>query len=167
MRRYMILGSVLACMIGAAAISAQTPGQPAAASGGVTKALLARVIAAWTTMDVSKAAVFYAKDPGLVYFDIAPRKYANWAEYEKGAVDMFKTVKSMTMKVNDDAQIHNAGNMAWATATVDGEMVNKDGTKMKIDARWSTVWEKRGANWIIVHDHFSMPLPEPAPPAKK
>jgi len=32
-----------------------------------------------------------------------------------------------------------------------------------MDARWTTVWEKRGNNWLIVHDHFSAPLPEPPP----
>jgi ketosteroid isomerase-like protein len=63
-------------------------------------------------------------------------------------------------------RLTHAGNTAWATATVDGEMVNKDGSRLKIDARWTSVWEKRGNEWLIVHEHFSMPFPE-QPPAKK
>jgi len=43
-------------------------------------------------------------------------------------------------------------------------MVKKDGTKEMIEGRWTAVFEKRGDNWIIVHDHFSVPLPSPAPP---
>jgi ketosteroid isomerase-like protein len=45
-------------------------------------------------------------------------------------------------------------------------MVNNDGSRLKIDARWTSVWEKRGDTWLIVHEHFSMPLPEPPPPKK-
>jgi ketosteroid isomerase-like protein len=158
---------IVSALFGGSVLLGQTSASRGNATSGVTKAMLARVIAAWATMDVSKPMVFYAKDPGLVYYDIAPRKYNGWTEYEKGSVDMFKTLKSLTLKMNDDAQVHNAGNIAWATATVDGEMIAKDGTKTPIDARWSTVWEKRGADWIIVHDHFSMPVPEPAPSTKK
>jgi ketosteroid isomerase-like protein len=167
MRHKISVGLIVSALFGGSVLLGQTSTSRGNASGGVTKAMLARVIAAWATMDVSKPAVFYAKDPGLAYYDIAPRKYNGWAEYEKGAADMFKTLKSLTLKVNDDAQVHNANNMAWATATVDGEMVAKDGARTKVDARWSTVWEKRGADWIIVHDHFSMPQPEPAPATKK
>jgi ketosteroid isomerase-like protein len=75
-----------------------------------------------------------------------------------------KTVESLTFRLNDDAQVHQAGSLAWATATVDGEIVNKDGSHLKLDARWTSVWEKRGSTWVIVHDHFSQPLPEPPPP---
>jgi ketosteroid isomerase-like protein len=132
------------------------------------KARLQQVLDAWASMDLTRPAMFYAKDPGLAFYDIAPRKYNGWSEYEKGVGELFKTLKSASFRLKDDAVVHTAGNMAWATALVDGDMVNKDGSKMKIDARWTTVWEKRGNNWLIVHDHFSMPLPEAAPkPAAK
>jgi ketosteroid isomerase-like protein len=169
MRRRLTLVIVGVALAGAL-VSAQTPGksspQASKAGAGPDRARLAQVIAAWSSMDVAKAAPFYAKDPGLTFYDIAPRKYTGWSEYEKGTNEMFKTVKSLAMKVNDDAQVHHAGNAAWATATVDGEMVNKDGSRLKIDARWTSVWEKRGNEWLIVHEHFSMPFPE-QPPAKK
>jgi len=126
------------------------------------KARLEQVMAAWATMDPSKAAVFYAKDPGLAFYDVAPRSYKGWAEYEKGAREMFKTMRSLSFKMHD-ADVHTAGNVAWATALVDAVVNDKDGKQEKMDARWTTVWEKRGNNWLIVHDHFSVPLPEPAP----
>jgi len=85
---------------------AQTSTNSDASSAAPTKAQLERVIAAWASRDVDKAAVFYAKDPRLVFYDIAPRKYTGWAEYDKGARDMFKSVKSLTMKMNDDAVVH-------------------------------------------------------------
>jgi hypothetical protein len=33
------------------------------------------------------------------------------------------------------------------------------GSRKKIDARWTTIWEKRGTSWIIVHEHLSTPPP--------
>jgi ketosteroid isomerase-like protein len=117
-------------------------------------------------MDISKPAAFYAKDADLVFYDITPLKYNNWAEYEKGCVESNKKIKSVTFKLRDDARLHYQGNLAWTTATVDGEVVNKDGSRLKLDGRWTTVWEKRGEKWIIVHDHFSVPLATsiPKPP---
>ncbi len=152
MRHYATLLS-LALIFAASSLQAQAP----------SKAKLQEVLDAWDSMDPSRPAAFYAKDAGLAFYDIAPRKYNNWAEYENGVRELFKTVKSITMKLGDDAQVHRAGNLAWTTALVDGELVNKDGSRMPINARWTTVWEKRGKKWLIVHDHFSMPLPEPPP----
>lgn len=162
-------GWTLLCVGLAIVLAAGVAAQPAKTGGGSgpDRAQLEKVIAAWTTMNPANAAPFYAKDPGLAFYDIAPRKYTGWAEYEKGTTAMFKDVKSLSMKIGGDAQVRTAGNVAWGTATVDGMMVNKDGSSMKIDARWTTVWEKRGNDWLIVHEHFSMPAPEPPPPPKK
>ena len=129
----------------------------------LTAARLQQVLDAWATLDPAKAGAFYAKDPGLAFYDVAPRAYKGWGEYEKGTRELFKTMKSGSFKMHD-AAVHNVGNTAWATALVDAELVPKEGKAGKIDARWTTVWEKRGNNWLIVHDHFSAPLPEPPPP---
>lgn len=125
-------------------------------------AVLQRVLDAWGTMDVSHPAPYYAKDANLAFYDVAPRKYTGWSEYAKGAGEMFTTLKSLSFRLGADADIHRSGNLAWTTALVDAEMVNKDGTTASIPGRWTTIWEKRGNDWLIVHDHFSM-----APPAPK
>jgi ketosteroid isomerase-like protein len=149
-------------LIASTVLFAQSTGSTANTTSPPDKSRLEAVLAAWASMDPSRAAGFYAKDPNAAFFDIAPRKYTGWAEYEKGTAALFATVKSLTLKLADDAQLHRAGNVTWTTATVDGEMINKDGSSMKVDARWTTVWEKRAGKWLIVHEHFSMPLPEPA-----
>jgi ketosteroid isomerase-like protein len=33
----------------------------------------------------------------------------------------------------------------------------KTGQKKSIEARHTAIWEKRGAKWIIVHEHVSVP----------
>lgn len=166
MQRFVYSVAVAVCVIGSVASLSGQPQKGSDAVAGVDKARLSNVLDAWASMDVAKPAVFYAKDVGLAFYDLAPRKFTGWSEYAKGAAAMFKTAKSLTLKLGNDAQVHQAGNLAWATATVDGTMVGTDGTSLKIDARWTTVWEKRGNEWLIVHDHFSMPLPEPSPPKK-
>ena len=49
------------------------------ADAGIRKTL-EKMFAAWSDLDPAQAAPFYAKDPGLVFFDIAPMKYTGWAE---------------------------------------------------------------------------------------
>jgi ketosteroid isomerase-like protein len=126
------------------------------------KSNLQSVLDAWSSMDMSKPAALYSHDAGVLYFDVAPRKYSGWDEYAKGTAEMFKSMKSISFKLNDDAQVHSVGNLAWSAATVDGVAVMGDGSKMDLPARWTSVWERRNNQWIIVHDHFSAPLPEPA-----
>ena len=41
---------------------------------------LNRLYAAWSDLNPAKAAPFYAKDPGNVYFDVVPMKYTGWTE---------------------------------------------------------------------------------------
>ncbi len=50
--------------------------------------------------------------------------------------------------------------------TVRNHVVMKDGTKQSFEARWTMVWEKRGKDWIIAHDHYSVPAPPPPPRPK-
>lgn len=160
-------GRSIVPVLAALALSATALAQGQAGGGSsaaLDRAKLQEVLTAWSTLDPSKAGAFYAKDAGLAFYDIAPRKYSGWVEYDKGVRDVLKETKSLTLKLGTDAQIHPSGTIAWAAATVDGVMVNKDGSRMNLDGRWTSVWEKRGNGWLIVHDHFSVPLPEPAPP---
>jgi len=121
-------------------------------------ATLQQVMNAWATLDPARAAVFYAKDQKLVFYDFLPRKYTGWAAYDKGVREGLRDAKSLSLKVVNDADVHVSGNTAWATATVDVELALKDGTRVRLDGRWTSIWEKRGNEWLIVHEHTSAPL---------
>lgn len=142
--------------------SAIATGAQAQATSPPDAARLQQVLDAWGSLDVTKPAVYYAKDAGLAFYDVAPRKYSGWTEYAAGAGALFKGLKSLSFQLGSDATVHRSGDMAWATALVDGTMVGQDGTATRLEGRWTTIWEKRGNNWLIVHDHFSVPPPEPA-----
>ena len=127
------------------------------------KALMQQVMDAWSTMDPSKPAVFYSKSPDNVFFDIAPLKYNGWSEYEKGVQQVFAEYSSLKLTVNDDARVHRTGNSAWATATFHLDGTHKDGSKDNTDGRWTSVWQKEGGKWLIIHEHVSLPVgPPPA-----
>ena len=140
--------------------------QPAKAPAAKTdfKALVDNYWAVWGTGDVAKAGEMYAKDAGLVFYDLEPLKYTGWTEYSKGVVPnvlaKFTTVK---FTVNDDLKSSERGNVGWTTVTVHADGVLKAGGPMKADLRHTTIWEKRGGRWLIVHEHVSVPSTLPAP----
>jgi ketosteroid isomerase-like protein len=71
--------------------------------------------------------------------------------------------------LNPDFKAFKNGNIAWATFTSSFEITPKTGDVMKGEGRNTEVLEKRGNDWVIVHDHASSPMPDtpPPPPAKK
>ena len=112
------------------------------------------------------AAPLYAKDPGLVFYDLEPVKYTGWTEYEAGVgpniLAKFQTVK---FTVTDDVKTTVHGNVGWTTATVKGDGALKGGAPVHVMIRHTAIWEKRGTEWFIVHEHVSVPSALPAPPA--
>jgi len=112
------------------------------------------------------AAPLYAKDPGLVFYDLEPVKYTGWTQYKTGVgpniLAKFQTVK---FTVNDDVKTTVHGNVGWTTATVRGDGALKGGAPVHVVIRHTAIWEKRGADWLIVHEHVSVPSTLPAPPA--
>ncbi len=117
---------------------------------------------AWETLDPANAAPFYAKEADHVFFDIAPLKYTGWAEYAQGVKKVIADFASLKLTLADDVRTHRQGNLAWATATVTFDTVTKGGAKLTLPTRWTLIWEKRGKDWLIIHEHYSTPLPPPA-----
>ncbi len=126
------------------------------------KALMQKELDAWGTMDINKAAAFYAKDSDNVYYDVAPLKYNGWNEYAAGVKQNFPDIVSVKETLLDDARTHQHGALAWGTGTVHCVFTDQAGAKQEFDARWTLIWEKRGKDWLVVHEHFSAPLPAPA-----
>jgi ketosteroid isomerase-like protein len=129
------------------------------------KALVGKVAEAWATLDPAKAGAYYAKDADLVYFDIAPLKYAGWTEYDKGVRVEFAKFETLKITPNDDLVVNKHGKIVWTTGTLhmDVKMKGQPGP-MGLDARQTLIWEKRDGKWAIIHEHFSTPMPDAPPP---
>jgi ketosteroid isomerase-like protein len=128
-----------------------------APSGAPDKAYLAKLLAGWSSGDPATMAQYY--DQGdYAFFDIAPLRYSNWAEYQKGVTELLKGYKTLKLTLNDDAQIHTDGNLTWTTATIKEDAVTTAGKHELATMRWTVIFEKQAGKWMIVHEHTSEPL---------
>jgi ketosteroid isomerase-like protein len=157
MRRFLVIGLMLGS-IASLAISAVLRAT-ADSEENALRTLVPKIIASWETLDISKIEANYAADADFAYFDIAPMKYNNWAEYKAGAQKaLFEPNRSIKLRLNDDLGVHRRGSLAWATVTFGADIVSKEGAASHLDGRWTMVLEKRAHGWIVVHEHVSAPL---------
>ena len=163
--RTLTLLLVLALAASLAPVIAQTDTQGAQVTQEL-KALMQKITDAWCTLDPSKAAPYYVTEGKHIFYDISPLKYTGWKEYADTTQRMFAGVSSLKITLGNDVQTHRRGNVAWGTATWKMELVSKDGKKETPEGRWTVIWEKRGDNWLVVHEHLSVPAPLP-PEAKQ
>ena len=123
------------------------------------RVLVPKIVASWETFDLAKIEPYYAADADLTYFDLAPLKYNNWAEYRATVPKvLFEPNTSLKLKVNDDLRVHSRGGLAWATFTFGADIAPKQGAASHLDGRWTMVLEKRAKGWVVVHEHVSAPL---------
>jgi ketosteroid isomerase-like protein len=125
----------------------------------VDKKTVERYYAAWNSLNTDAPASFYAKEAELVFFDVLPMQYSGWAEYKAGVQKIFfDQISGGKLVPNDDLQITKRGNVAWMTLTFHLSFTQKTGAAVELDCRHTAIWEKRGARWLIVHEHISVPL---------
>jgi len=122
--------------------------------------LMREVMSSWDALDANAAAPYYAKDPGLVFYDISPMKFTGWTEYYKGVGKEYADYKSYQIVLANDAQAHLVGDsFAWGTATWKGHAVKKDNSVETSEGRWTVLFEKRNGKWLVVHEHISSVTP--------
>jgi len=115
--------------------------------------------AAWSTGDADAPAKFYAKDNGLIFYDITPFAYHGWKEYHDGVQKaVFANMASGTLTAGKDLNVTRHGTVAWTSVTMHFAEKTRDGKTSDTDIRYTGIWEKRGANWLLVHEHLSAPL---------
>ena len=124
------------------------------------RVLVSKIVQAWESLDITKVDPYYATDTDLTFFDIAPLKYANWADYRTGVQKMFfEPNRSLKFTLKDDVRIHRRGRLAWATFTFGADVISKQGTSSHLDGRWTLMLEQRKrGGWVVVHEHVSVPL---------
>ncbi|HEY3443424.1 MAG TPA: nuclear transport factor 2 family protein [Paludibaculum sp.] len=123
-----------------------------------------KVYAAWGTLDLAKVAPFYAKETGRAFFDVAPLKYASWADYAAGVKAMSSDWKSVKIEISPDFQAHSNGPIAWVTCTANITTEMKDGKTESMKARITELLQKDKDSWIIIHEHVSVPMVAPTKP---
>ncbi len=96
---------------------------------------------------------------GLVFYDVAPFAYHSWKEYHDGVqTAILNNAASIKLTAGKDLRVTRRGLIAWTTVPMHLAEKTKEGKTMELDLRYTGIWEKRGASWVLVHEHLSTPL---------
>jgi ketosteroid isomerase-like protein len=115
--------------------------------------------AAWSTGNTDNAAKFYAQDDGLIFYDVTPFSYHGWKEYVPGVHKaLFDSAAEAKLTAGKDLKVTRPGSIAWTTVPMHFYEKTKDGKVVEADLRYTGIWEKRGSNWLLVHEHLSVPM---------
>jgi ketosteroid isomerase-like protein len=160
--RYLKL-SLSLCGLLALSLVAEAADKLSPAERDQFKSLTYKLWRGWDSLDPSKVADFYSKDPDNVYFDISPLKFKGWSEYAEVAGKSLAGAGGAKWSPNgDDFHVIKSGNLAVTTLTMNLLFTNKNGATSKMQVRSTDVWEKQGGKWLIVHEHVSVPSGGPS-----
>ena len=150
---------VLVAFFGGLLTFAGARAQQKATDTATFRKLINNYCAAWSSGNLADAAKFYSKDNGLVFYDLAPFSYNGWKEYAPGVQKEFlETSASLTLTAGKELKVTRHGNVAWLTVPMHLSEKTKDGKDIDLQIRYTGIWEKRGATWLLVHEHLSVPL---------
>jgi ketosteroid isomerase-like protein len=132
--------------------------QQKATDDATFRKLIDSYCAAWSTGNADAPAKFYAKENGLVFYDVAPFAYHSWKEYHEGVEKEFlEGAAEIKLTAGKDLKVSRRGTIAWTTVPMHLFEKSKDGKTTEMDLRYTGIWEKRGASWVLVHEHLSTP----------
>ena len=133
--------------------------QQRASDDATFRKLIEGYCVAWSSGNAEAPARFYAKDNGLVFYDLAPFAYHGWKEYHDGVQrELFANLVSGSLVPGTDLNVTRRGTLAWTTVSMHFSEKTKDGKTTETQVRYTGIWEKRGANWLLVHEHLSTPM---------
>ena len=150
---------VAVALVGAMLTFVGARAQQKASDDATFRKLIEGYCAAWSTGNAEAPAKFYAKENGLVFYDVAPFAYHSWKEYHDGVQKEFlETAESLKLTAGKELKVTRRGVVAWTTVPMHLTEKSKDGKTSETDLRYTGIWEKRGANWVLVHEHLSAPM---------
>ena len=151
---------VLFAFLGASLTFVGARAQQRATDEATFRKLIDSYCAAWSTNSAEAPAKFYAKEDGLVFYDVAPFSYHSWDEYHAQVKKEFLDGAVATLTAGKDLKVTRRGMIAWMTVPMHLTVKPKDGKTTESEIRYTGIWEKRGKNWMIVHEHLSTPMAE-------
>jgi ketosteroid isomerase-like protein len=133
--------------------------QQKATDDATFRKLIDAYCAAWSTGNADNPARFYAKEDGLVFYDVTPFSYHSWKEYHEGVkAALFDNMESGRLSAGKDLKVRRHANVAWTTVSMHLSEITKGGKNVEAEIRYTGIWEKRASGWLLVHEHLSTPL---------
>ena len=150
---------VVLALVGGSLTFVGAHAQQKASEEAAFRKLLDSYCAAWSSGNPDNAAKFYAKEDGLVFYDLAPFSYHSWKEYRVGVQkQFFDNATAAKLTAGKDLKVRRHGTMVLTTVSMHFSEKTKDGKSSDADVRYTGVWERRGTNWLLVHEHLSVPM---------
>ena len=133
--------------------------QQKASDDATFRKLIDGYCAAWSSGNPANAAKYYAQDSASIFYDLAPFQYSGWKEYAAGVQKEFlDSAATVSLTAGKELKTTRRGNVAWTTVPMHLLDKTKDGKTIDLQVRYTGIWEKRGKNWVLVHEHLSVPL---------
>lgn len=121
------------------------------------RALEDKFIAAFKAKDVEAIMKGYAH--GVFVFDvIPPRQYVGADAYRKDWTSLLADFKGPLHADISDLVIETDGPFAWSHSIQHYAGVTTDGQSVEQTVRVTDVYHKEGGQWLIVHEHVSVPV---------
>jgi ketosteroid isomerase-like protein len=115
----------------------------------------------WNELDMETLAPFYSKAPDTIIFnDVEPANLKGWKRFRDAEVKIMARVSHWKVTPKD-LKISLWGKVALSTATPRLVGESKAGRKYNVTMLHTAVWERKGDSWLIIHEHWSIPLPSP------
>jgi ketosteroid isomerase-like protein len=150
---------VILALVGGSLTFVGAHAQQKASEEATFRKLVDSYCAAWSSGNPDNAAKFYAKEDGLVFYDLAPFSYHSWKEYRTGVQkQFFDNATAAKLTAGKELKVTKRGNVAWMTVPMHISLTTKDGKTSEADVRYTGIWERRGTSWVLAHEHLSVPM---------
>ncbi|THD70881.1 MAG: DUF4440 domain-containing protein [Bradyrhizobium sp.] len=139
--------------------ASQTAVQAASRDEASIRALEDRFVAAVNAKDVSAIMKVYVPDESLLVFDVVPpRQYVGAKAYTKDWTDLLGTINGPLKFEISDVSVAVSGTMGFGHSIQHLTGTDTKGQPMDLTVRVTDVYRKIKGNWLIVHEHVSVPV---------
>lgn len=152
-----LLGSALVLLLVAGAATAMA-GQT---EEDKIEAVIAAVVEAYNTGDYAAMGRYYTPDVTMMPSDYSP-PIVGWSQVEERYRQAYARYGQVTL-ARENTKIVQRGKFAWASYQWRFAGISDQQTVEAL-GHTTLILEKRGGNWLIVHNHSSMVPTAPAPP---
>ena len=116
-------------------------------------------VAAVNAKDVDAIMKVYVPDASLVVFDVVPpRQYLGADAYRKDWQDFFAHVKGPLKFEISDLGVTTDGRLGYSHSIQRVRATDSKDQPIDLTVRVTDVYRKINGNWLIVHEHVSVPV---------
>ena len=151
------IAPMLAAMLLLAACGSQSTSGPSALDVEAIRAIEEARQVAYNARDVAGIMKLYG--PDLQVFHVIPPLSFNRAEFEHDFTSLYRMFSEPSVLTMSDLKINaGMGDIAYATCYLNLKGTRTDGGKTDLLMRITDVLQKLNGHWLIVHEHWSLPV---------